>query len=79
MSRLVAGLVRGGLAVAERDGSDRRVQRIHATQKGRALLEAGRLRRVRRLTRDLERLGAEEFETLASALSTIEGVARPPG
>ncbi len=78
MSRLVAGLVRAGLAVAERDGADRRVQRIVATPKGRALLEAGRLRRVRRLTRDLERLDGEEFATLTSAVGTIERVARPP-
>jgi DNA-binding MarR family transcriptional regulator len=77
ISRLVAGLVRAGLVVAERDGTDRRVQRIHATHKGRALLEAGRLRRVRRLTKDLERLSQEEFATLAAAVATIEGVARP--
>ena len=77
MSRLVAGLVRAGLAEAERDRTDRRVQRIYATAKGRALLEAGRLRRVRRLTKDLERLSEAEFATLASALGTIERVARP--
>lgn len=77
MSRLVAGLIRAGLADAERDDADRRVQRIEATPKGRALLEAGRLRRVRRLTKDLERLTAKEFAVLTAAVGTIERVARP--
>lgn len=77
ISRLVAGLVESGLVVLERDATDRRVQRIRATPKGRSLLEAGRLRRVRRLTRDLERLTATEFATLATAVATLERVARP--
>ncbi len=77
MSRLVAGLIRSGLAEGGRDPEDRRVQRIRATAKGRALLEAGRLRRVRRLTKALERLRPEEFAALAAAVSTLEGVARP--
>lgn len=78
MSRLVAGLVKSGLVEAERDPEDRRIQRIVATAKGRSLLEAGRARRVRRLTKDLERLGLDEFATLARAVGTIERVARPP-
>lgn len=78
MSRLVAGLIRAGLAEAERDDVDRRIQRIRATPKGRSLLEAGRLRRVRRLTKDLERLTGADFATLLEALPTIERVARPP-
>lgn len=78
MSRLVAGLVKSGLAETERDGNDRRIQRIRATSKGRSLLEAGRLRRVRRLTKDLERLTAEEYTVLSAAVTTMERVARPP-
>ncbi|MFN0178206.1 MAG: MarR family winged helix-turn-helix transcriptional regulator [Gemmatimonadales bacterium] len=78
MSRLVAGLVKSGLAETERDANDRRIQRIRATAKGRSLLEAGRLRRVRRLTKDLERLTAEEYTMLAAAVTTMERVARPP-
>jgi DNA-binding MarR family transcriptional regulator len=77
MSRLVRRLVRAGLAVAERDPGDRRAQRIWATAKGRALLEAGRLRRVRRLAADLEGLDREELARLAAAVATIERVARP--
>jgi DNA-binding MarR family transcriptional regulator len=78
MSRLVAGLVKSGLAETERDANDRRIQRIRATPKGRSLLEAGRLRRVRRLTKDLERLSPEEYTVLAAAVTTMERVARPP-
>ncbi|MBM4187871.1 MAG: MarR family transcriptional regulator [Gemmatimonadetes bacterium] len=76
MSRLVSGLVKAGLVIAERDPADRRIQRIRATTKGRALLEAGRLRRVRRLARDLDRLSAAEFRVLREAVAMIERVAR---
>lgn len=78
MSRLVAGLVKSGLVEADRDPSDRRVQRIRATPKGRSLLEAGRARRVRRLANDLEGLSPKDFETLSKAVGMIERVARPP-
>ena len=77
MSRLVAGLVRSGLAESERDPEDRRIQRIHATAKGRTLLEAGRARRVKRLTRDLERLPRADYEALVRVLGTLERIARP--
>jgi DNA-binding MarR family transcriptional regulator len=76
MSRLVAGLVRAGLVEAERDPEDRRVQRIHATARGRALLLAGRARRVRRLARDLERLEAGDYAALAASIPILERVAR---
>ena len=78
MSRLVAGLVRAGLVDAERDPDDLRVQRIRATAKGRALLEAGRGRRVRRLSKDLERLSGAEYRALVDAMATIERLSRPP-
>ena len=76
MSRLVAGLIEAGLMEAGRHPDDRRVQQIRATAKGRSLLEAGRARRVRRLTRDLERLAAGEFAAVAGALDVIERIAR---
>jgi DNA-binding MarR family transcriptional regulator len=77
MSRLVAALGRAGLIESERDPSDRRVQRIQATPRGRALFEVGRGRRIRRLTRELDRLTAEEFATLLAALPSLERVAHP--
>lgn len=78
MSRLVAGLAADGLVEVARDPADRRVQRISATARGRNLLEAGRLRRVRRLARDLECLTPRELAVLAEALATIETVVRSP-
>ncbi len=78
MSRLVAGLVKSGLVESERDLVDRRVQRIRATAKGRALLEAGRGRRVKRLSKDLDRLSPAEFGALVTALPTLERLSRPP-
>lgn len=78
MSRLIAGLVKSGLVESARDPVDRRVQRIRATAKGRALLEAGRGRRVKRLSKDLERLSGEEFGALVAAIPTLERLSRPP-
>lgn len=77
ISRLVAGLVRAGLVETVPDPNDRRVQRVKATARGRALLEGGRARRVKRLTRDLERLDRHEFAVVAEAIATIERVANP--
>ncbi|MEZ4588138.1 MAG: MarR family transcriptional regulator [Gemmatimonadales bacterium] len=77
MSRMVAGLRRLGLVEVTRDPDDRRVQRIRATTRGKALLEAGRGRRVRRLAADLEALSDPEFAALAKALPTLEAIARP--
>lgn len=77
MSRLVAGLARAGLVRSERDPGDRRVQRIRATARGRAVLEAGRARRVERLGRDLERLAPSEVRILVRAVPLLEQLARP--
>jgi len=76
MSRLVAGLARAGLVSVERDPADRRVQRIEATARGRSLLEAGRARRVRRLTRDLAALSRDDYGNLLRALDVLERLAR---
>lgn len=79
MSRLVAGLVRAGLLRCQRDPADRRIQRIQATRRGRALLEAGRARRVERLGRDLARLTPSDLRTLVRAVPLLEQLARPVG
>ena len=55
MSRLVAELEADGLATKAVDKDDRRVVRIAATAKGRALLEAGRERRLEVLTEQVAR------------------------
>lgn len=79
MSRLVAELVRAGLVEQARDPRDLRTQRIRATPKGRALLLAGRARRVRVLAADLERLSPTQFRRLATAVEVLERLARPVG
>ena len=76
MSRLVAGLAGAGLVAVERDPDDRRVQRIEATARGRTLLEAGRSRRVRRLTRDLAALSRADYASLVRAVDVLERIAR---
>ena len=77
MSRLVTGLARDGLIERRRDPADGRVQRIRATPRGRALLEAGRTRRVRLLTAELERLTRRDYAAIVSALPILESVAQP--
>ena len=60
MSRIVAELERRGLATKVQVEEDRRGIRIAATAKGRALLEAGRARRLEVLTKQIEGLSREE-------------------
>ncbi len=67
MSRLVAELEGEGLATKTADKDDKRALRIAATAKGRALLEAGRDRRLDVLTRQVERLGGTERKVLRRA------------
>ncbi len=67
MSRLVAELEGEGLATKTADKDDKRALRIAATAKGRALLEAGRDRRLDVLTRQVERLSGTERDVLRRA------------
>jgi DNA-binding MarR family transcriptional regulator len=76
MSRIVEGLVRGGLATREPDPANRRMVRIAATPEGTKLLEAGRQRRVRALTQRLNRLADSEQRALARASELLERVTR---
>lgn len=69
MSQLVAEMERKGLAV--RAPVDRRSIRISATEKGRRLLEAGRKRRLARLTAALARLPPENLSVLRQAADII--------
>jgi DNA-binding MarR family transcriptional regulator len=76
MTRLVQGLERDGLVRRLADPADRRVSRIQATPRGKALLRAGRARRVRRLAAALARLPAAERTILERAADLLERVAR---
>ncbi len=67
MSRLVAELEADGLATKTGDAHDRRALRIAATAKGKALLEAGRARRLSVLTAQVEGLSRTERDVLRKA------------
>jgi DNA-binding MarR family transcriptional regulator len=79
MTRLVAGMERLGLVERARDPGDGRVQVIRATAKGRAVLQAGRRRRVEKLAEGLARLPAREREVVERAVFLIEGLAGEVG
>lgn len=76
MSRFVEALVRQGLVTREADPANRRMVRIAATAEGVRLLEAGRERRVRALTRRLERLADSERRALGRAIELLENVVK---
>jgi DNA-binding MarR family transcriptional regulator len=71
MSRLVGELEADGLATKTEDEKDRRIVRIAATAKGRALLEAGRERRLEVLTAQIDGLPREERATLQRAAEIL--------
>jgi DNA-binding MarR family transcriptional regulator len=75
MSRLVASLEEEGLVRRVPDLDDRRVVRVEPTVAGRALLHAGRRRRVAALAADVAALGAEERRALRDAIPLLERLA----
>jgi DNA-binding MarR family transcriptional regulator len=77
ITRLVRELEADGLLRRETDPDDRRVQRVSATVAGRALLLAGRRRRVHQLARTLASLKPAERALLARAAPLLERLARP--
>jgi DNA-binding MarR family transcriptional regulator len=78
ISRLVRDLERDGLVERAGDPDDARVQRVRASAAGRALLAAGRARRVERLAASVAELTAEERAALAAALPLLERLAAAP-
>lgn len=71
MSRLVAELEAAGLVTKTGNADDRRMIRIAATAKGRALMEAGRARRLAVLTQQVEALPREEQRVLEKAAEIL--------
>ena len=69
MSQLVAQMESKGLVA--RAPVDRRSIRISSTEKGRRLMEAGRKRRLARLTKALSRVPAERLAILREAAEII--------
>lgn len=72
MTRLVQALQQENLVAREPHEKDGRSVRVHATPKGRRILEAGRRRRVEELARLLDGLPADELATLGVAAGSIE-------
>ncbi len=71
MSKLVADLEREGLAVKRADKTDGRGVVVAVTAKGRALMEAGRARRLALLRARFAKLSGAELQTLADAAELI--------
>jgi DNA-binding MarR family transcriptional regulator len=71
MSRLVAELEAAGLATKTADAGDRRALKIAATAKGKALLEAGRERRLAVLAKQVAGLSAAEQTLLKRAAALL--------
>ena len=75
MSQLVSALEQ--LELVMRKPLDRRSAEISLTRKGRQLLEAGRRRRLARLTKALDRLPPEQIDKLGQAAGLIVAITDP--
>ena len=79
ISRMAKEMEWQGLLTRERDSSDKRIQRIRATEKGTALLHEGRRKRVAVLSDMLATLPAGERRLLAKAAQLLERLTLPDG
>jgi DNA-binding MarR family transcriptional regulator len=71
MSRTVDELERLELALRVARGADRRVSEVRVTPKGRALLEKGRRKRLKKLVTAMRSLSAKELRTLRDSATII--------
>jgi DNA-binding MarR family transcriptional regulator len=71
MSRIVAGMIRAGLAKRHVSKEDRRRHVISPTEKGTRALQQGRQRRVQALAEALAELSGEELKLLGGAAELI--------
>jgi DNA-binding MarR family transcriptional regulator len=74
MSRLVAAMEQEGLVRRERHEDDARAVRLHATAKGRRVLERGRARREELLEQLFEPLTQRERQIVEQAAAIIDRV-----
>jgi DNA-binding MarR family transcriptional regulator len=72
MTRIVQSLEVDGLVRRVRDRNDRRVHRLHATAKGRRVMQGGRERRVANLAALLDRLSPDEIGCVREAAALVE-------
>jgi DNA-binding MarR family transcriptional regulator len=72
MTRVVQALEAAGLVRRARDPHDARVHRLHATAKGRRVMQHGRERRVANLARLLDRLSPAQIARVREAAELVE-------
>lgn len=72
MTRIVQALEAAGLVRRARDPHDARVHRLHATAKGRRVMQRGRERRVANLATLLDRLSPEQIARVNEAAGLVE-------
>lgn len=72
ITRVVQGLEAAGLVRRVPDPHDRRVQCLHATARGRRVMQVGRERRVANLATLLSRLSASEIARVREAAELVE-------
>jgi DNA-binding MarR family transcriptional regulator len=72
MTRTVQALEAAGLVRRERDADDGRIHRLHATAKGRRVMQRGRERRVASLATLLQRLSRDEVARVRDAAELVE-------
>jgi DNA-binding MarR family transcriptional regulator len=72
MTRIVQALEAPGLVRRARDPHDARVHRVHATAKGRRVMQRGRERRVANLATLLDRLSPEQIARVHEAAELVE-------
>ncbi|HEX6161013.1 MAG TPA: MarR family transcriptional regulator [Thermoanaerobaculia bacterium] len=74
MTRIVTGLEKEGLVERRDDAKDGRLTQIHATNKGRKVLAAGRARRVETLAAAVRSLDTKTRGELACGIEIVERV-----
>ena len=72
MTRIVQGLESAALVRRVRDADDGRVHWLHATAKGRRVMQRGRERRVENLATLLGRLPPDEVRRVSEAAELVE-------
>src|SRR5437764_12489388 len=77
MTRIVQALEAAGLVRRERDPQDGRVHRLHATAKGRRVMQQGRQRRVATLGALLDRLAPADIARVRDAAELVEPAMAP--
>ncbi len=79
ISRILNPLEEAGLVRRERATSDRRRVIVHATAKGRRMMDAARRRRLERIAAELERLDESELGVLEAATEALDFLGRAGG